>query len=291
MIRLLLIAGLFSQSFSYNVQVFTRDAVLKPFRNGNAFKVIAGLNNFNEQNVRNVVEAAAIGGASHVDIACDPSLVRAAKSVCNLPICVSSIVPLQFLRAVEAGADMIELGNYDGFYDLGLKFTADDILTLTTETKQLLPHVPLSVTIPHTLSISDQVKLAQQLANLEVDIIQTEGKVVASSKPLAERTIVELIEQCGPTLASTFALAQAVPQIPILSSSGMTDITAPVALTMGAKGVGIGAMINRLPSLEAMVSAVMKVSTALHRDITLQHPVIKTILQQQQQQLNESWKV
>ncbi|KAK4361312.1 hypothetical protein RND71_020264 [Anisodus tanguticus] len=58
---------------------------------------------------------------------------------------------------------MVEIGNYDSFYEKGLVFSPEQILNLTKETKRLLPSVILSVTVPHTLSLPDQVKLAEQL--------------------------------------------------------------------------------------------------------------------------------
>jgi hypothetical protein len=59
----------------------SRTTVLKPFTQGNAFKVISGLKQFDAAVVKNVVSAASLGGASHVDLACDASLVRLAKSI------------------------------------------------------------------------------------------------------------------------------------------------------------------------------------------------------------------
>jgi hypothetical protein len=59
----------------------SRTTVLKPFTQGNAFKVISGLKQFDAAVVKNVVSAACLGGASHVDLACDASLVRLAKSI------------------------------------------------------------------------------------------------------------------------------------------------------------------------------------------------------------------
>jgi hypothetical protein len=50
-----------------------------------------------------------------VDIACEASLVRVAKAAAgaSFPVMVSSIVPEDFGAAIEAGADMLELGNFD----------------------------------------------------------------------------------------------------------------------------------------------------------------------------------
>lgn len=51
-------------------------------------------------------------------------------------VCVSSIVPADFVAAVAAGADMIEIGNFDGFYEQGLKFTAEDVIKMTIDTRR-----------------------------------------------------------------------------------------------------------------------------------------------------------
>ena len=103
---------------------------MRPFLEGKALKVISGLNNFNKESVKNLAWAANEGGASHVDIACDPELVRLAKTVCSIPICVSSITPRSFVTAVDAGADMVEIGNFDAYYAEGLKFSSADVLAL-----------------------------------------------------------------------------------------------------------------------------------------------------------------
>jgi hypothetical protein len=241
-----------------------RNIVLKPFREGNALKIISGLHNLNEDSVRNVVSAANAAGASHVDIACDASLVRMAKSVCSLPICVSSIKPKEFVTAVAAGADMVEIGNFDGFYESGLQFTAADVIAITKETRALLPHIPLSVTIPHTLSLPDQIELAKAIEAAGADIIQTEGKMSLAGRSRESIGILELIELAAPSLAATYALSRAV-HIPILCSSGVTDVTAPLALAAGAKGVGVGSMINRLATQQQMYLAVQMIADAMHR--------------------------
>ncbi|KAM3748612.1 hypothetical protein ACB098_05G122200 [Castanea mollissima] len=153
----------------------TKHAVLKDFQERRALKIISGLQNFNRDNVASVVTAAEKGGATHVDIACDPDLVKLAVNLTSLPVCVSSVDPAAFQAAVEAGALMVEIGNYDSFYEMGLVFSPEQILNLAKETKCIVPSVTLSVTVPHTLSLPDQVKLAEMLEQEGVDIIQTEG--------------------------------------------------------------------------------------------------------------------
>ncbi len=78
---------------------------LKAFKAGNALKVISGLANNNVDHVKDIVRAAYLGGASHVDIACNPVLVEAAIKVTNgkIPIMVSSVTPSDFVAAVNAG--------------------------------------------------------------------------------------------------------------------------------------------------------------------------------------------
>ena len=141
----------------------SREQILRPFVDGKAFKVISGLHNFDKEIVSNVAWAANEGGASHIDIACCPDLVKTTKDITNVPVCVSSIKPSDFLKAVDAGADMVEIGNFDGFYEQGLKFTADDVVNMTRETRKLLPFIPLSVTIPHTLALHEQVNFPMSI--------------------------------------------------------------------------------------------------------------------------------
>src|ERR687885_582316 len=80
----------------------------KAFDQSRVLKVISGLNNFDAERVAATVKAADRGGASYVDIAADPDLVRLVRSVTNLPICVSAVEPDKFVSAAQAGADIIQ---------------------------------------------------------------------------------------------------------------------------------------------------------------------------------------
>lgn len=244
---------------------FTKAQVMKQFNDGNALKVITGLRNFNYENIKNVVTAAVQGGASLVDIACDAEIIKLAKKTCNgqIPVCVSSITPLDFVMAVQSGADMIEIGNYDGFYPDGRVFTADDVIKMTKETRALLPTIPLSVTIPHTLSIEEQVTLAKALQVLGVDVLQTEGKMGVST---TNKGVKELIDIAAPTIASAYALSRAV-SIPVMCASGLTDVTAPLALAAGARGVGVGSMVNKLSTSQQMYLAVTVLANSISRSV------------------------
>eukprot|EP00252_Welwitschia_mirabilis_P013337 TRINITY_DN29385_c0_g1_i1.p1 TRINITY_DN29385_c0_g1~~TRINITY_DN29385_c0_g1_i1.p1 ORF type:complete len:301 (+),score=69.76 TRINITY_DN29385_c0_g1_i1:61-903(+) len=236
-----------------------RDFVLKDFRDRKALKIISGLQNFNRESVASVVTAAEKGGATHVDIACDPELVKLARSLTCLPVCVSAVEPEAFLAAVGAGANMVEIGNYDSFYKTGRTFSAEEVLEITRITKQLLPLAVLSVTVPHTLPLTNQVKLAELLENEGADIIQTEGGTASHpSKP----GLHGLIEKAVPTLAAAYSISRAV-KIPVMCASGLSSVTAPMALAAGAAGVGVGSAVNKLNNQVAMIAEVSSIASAL----------------------------
>lgn len=234
--------------------------IRKAFAEGHALKIISGLNNFDSANVLAVAKAAQQGGATFVDIAADAELVRQVSEQINLPICVSAIDPEAFLAPVAAGATLIEIGNFDAFYAQGLQFSADDVLNLTRRTRELLPYITLSVTVPHTLPLDEQVKLAENLVSLGTDIIQTEGGT--SSAPTHAGTI-GMIQKATPTLAAAHAISRAI-SIPVLCASGISDITAPMAIGAGAAGVGVGSAVNKLNNDIAMIAAVRSLREALN---------------------------
>lgn len=226
----------------------------------NALKVISGLNNFDCERVAAVVKAADAGGATFVDIAAKPSLVENIRQITSLPICVSAVRPELFVDAVNAGADLIEIGNFDSFYSQGIRFEAEEVLDLTVKTRSLLPHITLSVTVPHILELDEQVKLAEQLVEAGADIIQTEGGTsIQPSNP----GVRGLIEKAAPTLAAAHSISHAV-NIPVLCASGLSRVTVPMAIASGASGVGVGSAINQLDNEVAMVAVVRGLVEALN---------------------------
>jgi pyruvate/oxaloacetate carboxyltransferase len=229
------------------------------FANRCALKVISGLNNFDGRSVAATVKAAHHGGATFVDIAADATLVQMAKKLTNLPVCVSAVEPEKFVQAVAAGADLIEIGNFDSFYAQGRRFEAEEVLALTHQTRALLPKITLSVTVPHILTLDQQVQLAEELVKAGADIIQTEGGT--SSNP-THPGVLGLIEKAAPTLAAAYEISRAV-SVPVLCASGISSVTAPLAIAAGATGVGVGSAINQLNSEVAMIAAVRGLVEAL----------------------------
>ncbi|MDA0269132.1 MAG: DUF561 domain-containing protein [Cyanobacteria bacterium] len=236
------------------------------FDQGQALKIISGLTNRDPDRVAAVVSAADQGGATFLDIAADPDLVRMARQLTQLPICVSAVEPEAFLAPVAAGADLIEIGNFDAFYAEGRRFEAPEVLELTRRTRALLPHITLSVTVPHILTLDQQVQLAEDLVEIGADIIQTEGGT--SSTPTHAGTL-GLIEKAAPTLAAAREISRVV-SVPVLCASGLSDVTAPMAIAAGAAGIGVGSAVNKLNSELAMVAVVRQLVAALQ---TVQRPV------------------
>ncbi len=236
----------------------------KSIQNRCLLKVISGLSNFNPDSVFRISKAAGLGGADLLDIACDPKLVELAAEASNIPICVSSVDPKLFPQAVKAGASIVEIGNFDSFYPDGRFFSADEVLSLAVESRRLLPEIVLSVTVPHILPLDSQAQLALDLVDSGVDLIQTEGGT--SSHPANPGTL-GLIQKASPTLAATFGISNALKEnhidVPVICASGLSDVTVPMAISVGAHGVGIGSAVNKLNTELAMIATVKSLRQAL----------------------------
>lgn len=231
----------------------------KAFAQKQVLKVISGLNNFDIERVTAIVKAAEAGGATLVDIAADVSLIRHVRKTINLPICVSAVEPELLVSAVEAGADLVEIGNFDSFYAQGRRFEAPEVLELTQKTRSRLTNATLSVTVPHILPLDEQVQLAQALVEAGADIIQTEGGT--SSNP-THPGVLGAIEKAAPTIAAAYSISRAV-SVPVLCASGLSSVTAPMAIAAGASGIGVGSAINKLNDEVAMVATVRSLVEAL----------------------------
>ncbi|GJN21441.1 hypothetical protein PR202_gb08913 [Eleusine coracana subsp. coracana] len=163
------------------------------------------------------------------------------------------------VASVVTAADKVEIGNYDSFYEMGIEFSSEQILNMTRETRKMLPDITLSVTVPHTLSLPDQMRLAELLEEEGADIIQTEGgKCSRPTKP----GVLGLIEKATPTLAAAYSISRAV-SIPVMCSSGLSSVTAPMAVTAGAAGVGVGSAVNKLNDVVAMIAEVRSIAQAM----------------------------
>jgi hypothetical protein len=157
------------------------------------------------------------------------------------------VIPKDFVAAVAAGADMIEIGNFVSLYSQGLTMSSKDVIAMTKEVRTLLPLTPLSVTIPHSLPLIDQISLAKELERQGADVLQTEEGV---PPPLREGLsarirgvpphhkggvrLEEAIELAAPSITAAHALSREV-SIPVMCASGsLSQVAVPLVLAANA---------------------------------------------------------
>lgn len=157
-----------------------------------------------------------------------------------MPICVSSISLEDFYISAVEGVDLIEIGNYDIFYQQGIFLSKQDILNLAKEALKLFNGLDICVTIPYTLSLNEQIQLSCQLEFLGIQVLQTEGLKIESVRKYNKLT--ELIDTSLPVLSSTYAISKAV-KIPVIAASGVNCSIASLAILYGASGIGIGTSV------------------------------------------------
>lgn len=222
-------------------------------REKRAVKVIAGIDNFDVENVKKVVSAANQAQASAIDICANEDIFMIARGLTELPLFVSSICPEELAHAVKLGADAIELGNFDALYKNGVRMGADEVLELTRETLSLInaSETFFSVTIPGHITVTEQINLARQLEELGINLIQTEGAATTNATSEGARGLMETAQV---SIANTIEISRNV-EIPVMTASGITATTAALAFAAGASAIGVGSCINKLDSSLSMMAA------------------------------------
>nr|YP_009244684.1 hypothetical protein Ppul_081 [Pyropia pulchra]AMK96926.1 hypothetical protein Ppul_081 [Pyropia pulchra] len=234
-------------------------SIANDFNDKLAVKVITGLNNFNIKQIKQMTQAAEIAGATYMDIAADISIVKELQSTTTIPICVSAISAEKLFHCEKAGVQILEIGNYDVFYAQGRFFSSKEIMQISEDIRNLLPNTTLCVTIPHVLCMEEQIKLTQNLRNLGVDIIQTEGKSTSFSK---QGDLSGIIQKSASTCSSTYTISKNS-NMPIISASGISALTSPISFLYGASCVGVGNNIQRLNNIKSMVLYIYEIKTAI----------------------------
>lgn len=146
------------------------NSLQKNINERNVIKVISGINNFQSTQIIKICKAADIAQATYLDIAANPHLINTVKQVTKLPLCISTLNPNLIYECLSAGAEIIELGNYDAFYKSQNLFSEKRVFSISKLIKSLFPEITICVTIPHHLSVKKQVYLAQQLEDLNIDM-------------------------------------------------------------------------------------------------------------------------
>ena len=240
-----------------------KQKVLNALKNKNLVKIISGIQNYDKQKSLYIAMASELGGATALDICDDPEIIKPLRALVQLPIFVSSIDPIKLVAAQSLGADVLEIGNYESFYKQGKLFTPKEILEIAKFVKKSISasgkEVLLSCTVPATLEIENQLKLGKELIELGVDILQTEGFLAdVPGSDRRDSTFNEILKAVS-TLANTIELRTALPKAYIITASGITPLTAPLAVTLGANGVGVGNYINSLFTQEEMTEKVKEI--------------------------------
>nr|YP_009314480.1 Hypothetical protein ycf23 [Liagoropsis maxima]SCW22734.1 Hypothetical protein ycf23 [Liagoropsis maxima] len=219
--------------------------IYKACKQKRALKSIIGIGNFKLADIVPKLKASEVAGATYVDIAASEQIVYELKNITSLPLCVSSIDIDELVSCYHAGADMLEVGNFDIFYNQDINFSQKQIIDLTKELISKVPNASICVTIPHKLKMMEQLALGQRLEKLGVDMIQTEG---ISSKLNSNIGLCGSMQSASATLSSTAILSTYL-NIPIICSSGMNSLNAPIAISCGASAVGVGSFFNNFTSL------------------------------------------
>ena len=233
-------------------------------REKRAVKIIAGIDNYDVENVKKVVAAASQAEASAIDICASTEIFEVARQMTELPLFVSSIVPEELAQAVRMGADAIELGNFDAMYKKGIKMEGTEILELARKTLSLInkSETFFCVTVPGHISVAEQIDLARSLEELGVDLIQTEGSAIANVQSEGARGLMETAQV---SIANTIEIARNI-DIPVMTASGITPTTAALAFAAGASAIGVGSCINKMDSSLAMVAVARSLVEIANKD-------------------------
>jgi len=238
------------------MNLFNKELIL-PFKQKKVIKIISGLNNLNVKNIIRIAKAAEMSNASYIDIVANTKMTVLLKRFTSIPICVSSINPIELYNCVLAGANLVEIGNFDSFYKKNIFFSTNQILCLAKETRSLLKYTDICVTIPHNLNLYEQKYLAKQLESIGINILQTEAPKYYNinnfnmNQKCKYDKVFGSIQKAAFSLYLTYILSNTV-DIPVITASNLDSISSLVAISCGASGVGIGSSIKNYKNIYNM---------------------------------------
>jgi len=209
----------------------------KPF-----LKVIAGIENFNAEEIRTVAQAAQ-GNAVSIDLSVHAESVKWVKANTDLLVFVSSLSPTELADSLEWGTDLVELGNFAPIYERGALISPEMVLQWTRELTALIQgRVPVCVTVPGVLDLQAQIDLARQIEAAGADLLQ--------------------IENISGDLNHVAAIREAV-GIPVLVSGKLHAGNLASAIATGAQGIGVGAAIRAGGDLNGMKAILAEIASQL----------------------------
>jgi len=220
--------------------------------NKSLLKVISGMENFDKDNIKTVVNSAVLGGANAVDISSDYEMINWVKeNHSQLILFVSSLSIESLLKAKENGADVLELGNFDALYSKGKSITKEEIINLTRELRSRVgKDTVLCITVPGNVSIKEQIDVALKLQAAGADILQIENLNYNSDY----KNAVEIVK---------------IVEIPVILSGKIDSKKVEKAISTGVNGIGIGNAIRNKGSLHDMTEEVKSLMKVLNKELFL----------------------
>lgn len=214
----------------------------KPF-----LKVIAGIENFNIEEIRTVAQVAQ-GLAPAIDLSCQEDSVRWVKTHTSLVVFVSSLSPTELEQSLAWGADLVELGNFAPIYARGALISPELVLSWTHDLiARIQGQVPVCVTVPGVLSLEAQIQLAQKLESAGADLLQIEN-------------ITGDISHLAPIRAAV--------NIPVMLSGKLHAGNIEAARATGADALGIGAAIRAGGDYTGMRAILAEIVTRLQTPVS-----------------------
>nr|ARW64104.1 hypothetical protein [Chondria sp. (in: red algae)] len=226
----------------------------KPFETKKVIKLITGIDNLDISNILSMTKSAELSGVTYIDTIASTRVVKLLKSFSSLPICVSSIDPVELFNCVTVGVDLIEIGNFAFCYKQGIYLTAWEILKLAKEIRSLASNIDICVTIPYYLPLDKQINLAQDLECIGINILQTESIFIknrVSVPNLLHNNLFNFFDSSCLSLLSCYIISKHV-SLPILASSSMNNFSSCLSLSMSASGIGIGSTVNTYGDIPQM---------------------------------------
>ena len=224
-------------------------------------KAIAGIANQDVESVARLAQVAERAGVQALDVSANVACVQVARAAFSGQLFASAVSAQALRLAVEAGADVAELGNFDDMYARGEFISAAEVMTLAEESLLALAgKAPLCVTIPGHLNRQTQLEMLHALADMGVAMVQTEGAIRLLNDEKVQLLSVE--EKAAMSLENARFLAEAN-VLPVMVASGISSNNTLQALQTGALAVGIGSSFNKLDSEEAMLAELQACQVAV----------------------------
>jgi len=239
----------------------------KIFEKKNFLKIIAGIENTKLVQILRIAKIASLYKSEALDICDNLEIIERVRDLLSsepdnyTKLFVSSLEAKKLIKAEQAGADYLELGNYDHLYQKKIQISTAEIIKQSKELlEQITDPQKICITIPGYLSVNKQAELTQKLIDLGIKIFQTEGGTISEAKSSGA---IGLIEKAKVTLANTIELRKSFPEICIITAGGLSSLTVPLAIAAGASGVGVGKLVNRLNSEVEISATILSLKLAL----------------------------